>query len=540
MSTAFAEEIAFLPYKIDVPSKEFPVSLASEYAKLLSTGASIAGLEVHSPRELETDLVRSGINPQGTVTAEELSLLGKSRLIDHFIIGTLYKKKSGFVSESILFSVRKGSVISRAKVSASEITELGERELAFFFPGKARFPGKLPVRKMDLAVVFDCSYAISHEWKSVQKGIAELSAEMTGNWNDDSRVSIIPFSSFHGNAHAVHSLKNAFSLMHALKNIMPKGSSSEKAFEQAFSHSIRSMRWRADAVKQVILISNTPLSRNNRLQHIAQSARRKGIAVHTIALGSMYGEGRACFAELSIIGSGSHFDTAYHKKLFDARGEEINLYLEAGRLFTTNGYDGRWKNGAFVRRNGHPASARPKHFLKEIFFDERKTPPVPSKMSRIYAQYSKTPIVREEGPISNISNVVSILAEKASGVGWRKLKSQGRVLVYQDSHSIWLDVIRPDDLEFFRKKVKSGEVFFLGVTIEEKRDEPFGIRFNPGRYVTDIPSEYLPELLKVRLENLVKGKEHYATYGLFNPPIWFIELKAERVKFHRESDVRDE
>lgn len=540
ISTAFAEEIAFIPYKVDVPSKDFPVSLGAEYAKLLATGALIAGMEVHSPRELETDLLRNSIDPQGTVSAEELSSLGKSRLIDLFVVGTLYKSKSGYAAESVLFSVKKANVIGRVKVSAPELVELGERELASLFPGKARFPEKLPIRKMDIVFVFDCSYAVASEWEGMKKGIADLSARMTGNWNTDSRVSLIPFSNSHGLEHASRTLKNAFSLARALDNLSPKGSGSEKAIEKAFTDAVRNMSWRADAFKQVVLIVNTPFSRNNRLQNIALVARRKNIVVHTIALGGIYGEQREALAELSSTGGGRHFDVAYHKKLFDVSGEEIHLYLESGRLFTSNGYDGRWKDGLFIARQGGPASARPKPFLKEIFFDEKKSSPSPMKMAGLFEQHAKTHVIREEDATNNIARLMSMLGGKISWAGYKESTSLGRVLVYQDTYSLWLDVARPEDLDFFRKKVKSGEVFSLGVSIEEKRDEPFGIRFNPRRYITGVPSDYLPELLKVRIENFVKEKAHYSSHGLFEPPIWFVELKAERVKFHKGSDVRDE
>mgnify|MGYP000288939096 CR=1 FL=1 len=323
VGVAHAEEIAFIPYRIDVPSKEFPLTLGAEYAKLLATGAVIAGLEVHSPRDLETDLARNNINPQGTVSSEELSSLGKSRLIDFFIIGTLYKSASGYMSESVLFSVKKGKVISRSKISATDLTELGERELAALFPGKARFPAKQTSSKVDIAFVVDCSYAVAPEWQSIKAGIMEISNKMTGGWNMDARANIIPFSSFHGVEHAALTLKNAFSLARALENLVPKGRADEKTIERALADSVRNLVWRSDAVKQMIFISNTPFPRNNRLQHFAQSARRKGIVLHTIALGEVYGEGREYMKELSSIGGGKHFDVAYHRKLFDARGEEI-------------------------------------------------------------------------------------------------------------------------------------------------------------------------------------------------------------------------
>ncbi len=540
MSAAFAEEIAVIPYKIDVPSKEFPVSLGAEYAKLIATGALIAGLEVHSPRELETDLARSNINPQGTLSADDLTALGKSRLIDFFVAGTLYKSQSGYISESVLFSVKKGSVTARAKVSAADLAELGERELISLFPGKARFPSALQVQKIDIALLIDCSYSIASEWKNIKTALEKVAEEMTGAWNGQPRISLMPFSTAYAMGHASIGLKSAYSFARALDAITPKGVNDEKTIERALADSLKNLTWRSDSSKRLILILNTPLTSTNRLRNLAQSARRKGIVVYTIALGGMYGEGREYFRELSIIGGGKHFDVAYHKKLYDARGEEISLYLEAGRLFTSNGFDRRWKDGLFIGRPGGPASERPKAFLKEIFFDEKKLMPTPAKMGRLYEQYAKMPIIREEEAVSNIASIASSLAEKVYKGGSGAQKPLGRVLVYQDTHSLWLDIVRPEDLDFFRKKVKSKEVFFLGVSIEEKRDEPFGIRFNPERYVTAVPSEYLPELLKVRLEKLVKEKAHYSTHGLFQPPVWFVELKAERVKFHKGSDVRDE
>jgi hypothetical protein len=541
VGVAHAEEIAFVPYRIDVPSKEFPFTLGAEYAKLLATGAVIAGLSVHSPRDLETDLARNNINPQGTVSAEDLSSLGKSRLIDFFVIGTLYTSASKYTAESVLFSVKKGKVISRSKVTATDLTELGERELAALFPGKARFPARETTSKVDIAFVVDCSYAVSSEWQNIKSGIMKISNYMTGGWNMDARTYIIPFSSFHGMEHAALTLKNAFSVARALENLVPKGRADEKTIERALADSVRNLSWRSDAAKQLILISNTPFPRNNRLQHFAQAARRKGIVLHTIALGDVFGEGREYLKELSSIGGGKHFDVTYHRKLFDARGEEIYAYLEAGRLFISNGYDARWKDGLFSPGHGGIGSARAKKFLKEIFIDEKKSVPVPSKMGALYEAYSHTPIIRQDELHTNIMSLCDALSAKVqTSSSLRHYKQLGRVLVYQESYSLWLDIVRPEDLEFFRTKVKSKELFFLGVSVEEKRDEPFGMRFNPRRYITNIGTEYMPELLTVPMGEIIRNHAKYASRGLFEPPIWFVQLKAERVKFQKGSDVRDE
>ncbi|MCX7678704.1 MAG: VWA domain-containing protein [Spirochaetes bacterium] len=537
LTFAFAEEIAFLPYKVDVPTKEFPVAMGNEYAKMLATAASIAKLQVHSPRDIEADLVRNRINPQGTVSADDLMLLGKSRLIDYFAIGTIYKKSNGYNSESVLFSVSKGSVVVRAKVSATNLFELAERELWNLFSQKAKFPQKLQLALVDLAIVVDGSHGVAPEWNDITRGMEKLAREITAMWNANAQVSIIPFSKIYGTMHASLRMKNAFAFARELERIIPKGGNDAQSFANAFDYAVKNLQWRSDASKQIILISNTPISDDFSLRNCALKARQKGIVVHTIALAGITGQAREYFMELSRIANGRHFDAAYYRKLTDAKGESINLYLEAGRLFTTIEYDDRWQEGLLsVGERGIPF-ARPKKFVKEIFFDE-KTTPLPSTMAQMYQQYAKVPIV-QEGPLrSNIATLCSMIPEKIQSK-LKESRSIGRVLVSQGTHSLWMDIVRNDDLEFFRKKIKSKEIFLLGVSIEEKRDEPFGFRFNPHRYVV-ISQDYVPQMLTARLEEIISNPSRFVAHGIFEPPIWFVELKAERVKFRTREDVRNE
>lgn len=539
LSFGFAEEIAFLPYRIDVPSKEFPLTLGTEYAKLLATAGVIAKLDVHSPRDIELDLQKSGINPQKTVSAEDLVMLGKSRLIDYYVVGTLYKKAAEYISESALFSVKKESVVAKTRATAFNLLQLAERELWQLFPHKAHVPRMDLLPTADVAMVVDCSYRVASEWNSIGRGLIHLAQGVTANWNVGARVSIVPFSKMYTPDYAILYLKNAYAFARAIESFSPKGGSDAKSFDRAFSHAVSNLSWRNDANKLIVVLSNTPISDSFTLRNAAQKARQKGIVVHTIALGDVHKEARDYLMELSKITNGDHFDVAYYRTITNARGEKVYLYFEAGRLFTTYEYDDRWMEGLLDVGKSGVRSAKPKKFLKEIFFDEHKIIPAPTKMAAMYQQYVKDHIV-DESPLK--SNVERMCANIAGKIQFSSIKSHtplGRVLVAQGTHSLWIDIVKKNDLEFFRNKVKSKQVFLLGVSVEEKRDEPFGFRFNPLRYVT-ISEEYVPNLLKVRLEDICSNYAEYISRGLFDPPIWFVELTADRIKFKKRTDVRDE
>lgn len=535
-------EIAVLPYKIDSPSENFPAGLGEEYAKIMAVAAAVSrGIEVHHPRDIGTDLRRNGLDPQGTITKDELDTLGRSRLIDAFLVGTLFRTKGAYVSESILYSVKSGRVIARSSVKSADLLELAEKELARVYPegGGAR-GSSAAAKKVDIAFVIDLSYNVKRDWEEVRKGVRALSRGVSDNWSGGARVNIVPFSTVNSPDKSTLALKTELGVSETLGRLVPKGGNDRNTIEKALSDAVNNVSWRTDSSKFMVVISNSPFPAGTRLQHYAHFAKRKGITVCTVALGDVTGEGRDYLRELSQIGGGFHADAAYHGKLFEARGEEIDLYLEGGRLFTSTGYDRRWRQGLFLEARRGSLRAKPHEFLKEIYFDERRLVLKPGTLEKAYTELTAKRIINSSPVSSNVPAVLSALTERYFDTAGRgSSRGLGRALVYQDRTSLWIDITNEKDLAFFRERAKDGTVFPLGVSVQRKRDNPYGIRFNPRFYVTGMDGGFIPPQLRAGLEEIIRKSRHYANHGLLTPPLWFVDLKVERVKFKAGKDVRD-
>lgn len=535
-------EIAVLPYKVDAPSTHFPAALGADYARLLSVAAMVSrGVEVHPPRDMEADLKRNGLDPQGTITKDELDSLGRSRLLDAFLVGTLSRVKGAYVSESILYSVKTGQIIARTRVKSADLLELADLEIARVYAGTGQSRGETRASKVDIAFVIDLSYNVKRDWEQVKKGVRALARGVSGNWSGGARVSLVPFSTAHAPDRSTMSLKSALGVSEALGRLVPKGGNDAKTVEKALSDAVNNVAWRNDASKFMVVVSNSPFPAGTRLQHFAHFAKRKGITVCTVALGDVIGDGRGYLRELSEIGGGFHADAAYHQKLFEARGEEIDLYLEGGRLFTSTEYDSRWSHGLYREARQGSLRAKPQGFLKELYFDEKKTILKPGTIEKAYTELTAKRIINTRPVANNVSAVLSGLTERYFGTAGRGApRSLGRALVYQDRISIWIDITGEKDLAFFRERAKDSVVFPLGVSVQRKKDYPYGIRFNPQYYITGIDAGYIPPQLRVGLEDLIKKSKYYSNNGMLTPPLWFLDLKVERVKFKGGKDVRDQ
>ena len=93
------------------------------------------------------------------------------------------------------------------------------------------------------------------------------------------------------------------------------------------------------------------------------------------------------------------------------------------------------------------------------------------------------------------------------------------------------------DLAFFENRLSSGFYFPLGFSLRKKQNEPYGISLNPNILITNISSDYIPDMIKTDLKALIKKPDYYIGNGIFKPPIWFVNVKVERIK--RERGIRD-
>ena len=96
------------------------------------------------------------------------------------------------------------------------------------------------------------------------------------------------------------------------------------------------------------------------------------------------------------------------------------------------------------------------------------------------------------------------------------------------------------DLDDFLKQKELGFVFPLGVRVMLKSDEPFGMTFNPHSFYFGFDGESLPSGVRIALPEILKKPAYYAANGMFNPPVWFVNVKIDRIETRvKKGDLRD-
>ncbi|HON78002.1 MAG TPA: vWA domain-containing protein [Spirochaetota bacterium] len=543
---AAAAEIAVVPYKIENPSSIFPVETGAEYAKLLSVAAIIRKeLEVYSPRDIDADIRRKNIDPQGTVTEENLYLLGKSRYLDHVLIGSLFRKGGQYVSESLLYSVRDRKVLVTARVQSPDLFELAEKEIQAVFTQYNDVRRASQSKPVDAAFVIDMSYNVAGEWDALKRGISRFASVLTDGWSLDARITIVPFSKQHSGNSAVPNLKTAYALKKGLERLRPGGGGTVSDFETAMLHAVKSIPWRGRASKVMTVISNSPLTRSRYLENYAYIARKKNITIYTVSLGKMSARGRGCLKDMAVIGNGDHYNAAYHQRVFDARGGAVDLFMEDGRLFESDSLSREWKQGLFhYAGRGHSKRARTRSFLKEIFYNDNRYKVDPYTLKDRYEKLAGARIINTGSLETNISDLMPKIAEKHFSRGhWtegRRDRSIARVLLEDGRTTLWIHVHRRKDLDFFRKKKQSRILFPLGVVVERKTSAPFGVALKPEWYLTGLSRDYIPDMMKTSLEKLIQSPDHYTGRGLYSPPVWFLEVKVGKILGARDRrDIRE-
>lgn len=533
-------DTAFIPYRVENPSASFPVDSGAEYARLLGLALVVRkGAEVYSPRELADDLGQKSIATQGTVTEEDLHLLGKGRYIDHIVIGTLYRARGAYTSESLLYSVADRKILMTTRVRSADLFELAEKEIAQVF---ARYPDRPRGRgreAVDAVFVVDASTNTSGEWDSVRRAVMACAERLSGRWSADTRLHLIPYSERISFRPSMMSLRGSAGLSAALEQIRPAGGNSAERLEQALASAVRDVRWRSGARRSIIIIHNSPLERSRYLGQHAYFAKRAGIALSTVALGRVSPDGRAVLREASSIAGGLHYNAAYRQRLFDREGREIDAYMQDGRLFEGLYPEARWHEGLFTENaQRHQARARPRPFLKEHFVDTSRRRVSPYSLKEKFPEVTGQPVINA-GPLeSNLVAVLGQAAESIAGAGGAQGLA-GRVMLSDGANTIWVGVAGEREMEFLRARHRQKIFFRLGVSPQRREEEPFGVAFDPQCLITGVSEDQVPAMAQASIESIITRPAEYCERGLFNPPVWFVRVRVEKVmKYGGGEDIR--
>jgi hypothetical protein len=527
-------ETAVFPYKVKTPSDFFTAEQGVEYSRLMSVGLTLrTGLQITSQRDVLADAGRHRIRIDGNVSADELAALGRGRYLEHIITGSLSRVGSGYMSEAILFSVKEGRVVQRARVTAGNFPDLAEKEIHDLFPSQERREPAHVQNSVDCVFLVDSSYSSAREWSSIRDGILEAAGVMTQRGDAAARMYIVPFSEHHSFEKASLADNSLMGLRKNLEAIKPMGGFSAGNFRKSLNYAVKSVTWRQGSVRHIVIITNSAIPASGFPEQYAVQARARGILIHSVILGRLRYDSAEVPSSLARMTGGSDRYVTYHQRLYNADARAIDLYFERGRLFySTTGY-GQWQKGLLESNRYQPGQARPRPGLDEL--QGRDLIPDPYGLPARYSAFSDDRVIRETGLENNIGGIINSLVAHSNASG---KSAAGEVLVSDGAVSIWVSVESDADLRFFDSRRRSGMMFPMGMSFSADPARPYGIR--PMSVSLRLESEDVPAVLKTGFTELIKKKDQCLNSGFFNPPVWFVTVRVQDIRsYGRRQDIRE-
>jgi len=541
-ASAIHAEIAIIPYKVENSSADFPESTGGEYSRLLSVASLLLkdDVDIASPREVDLDLERMKLSPRDVITKEDLDVMGKTLHIDHFLLGSLARRGGVYRSESVLYSVREGRIVARARVSDRDLFGLAEKEIheaLRAYRGKtANAPDSAGGGSMDLVLLVDLSYRIHRDWTSVKNAAVGLASHLIDSRRVDTRFYVVPFSDRAAYPSASVSVNSIPSVREELDKLKPAGVAGQEVFMQSLQYAVRNIKWRSAAKKMIILVSNSFIGTGS-ADRYGVMARNKGIVINAVSLGGVPGDRSEVPGRLANITGGVHSHAAYHQKLFGPSGEGIGVFMENGRLFRSRVPEGEWRKGLYSREGPRKQHAKAKSFLEEIFVSEKKALPSPYDMTGAYTRATMEQVINQEKLEDNIDLLVkrgtgTTAGRKAAGPG-----AAGRALISDGTLSFWVTAPDGGFIDFFIDRQQRGLVFPLGVMVKKDSGSAYGVSLIP--VIKGMGADYLPRSIRASLSDIVRRNDYYSTKGLSFPPVWFVDVKVEQAEKSRgERDIR--
>jgi len=489
--------------------------------------------DVLSPEEADIGMKQLGINPEGSVDAEDLNSFGIKYNLTYILLGSISKSKGEFAFDNVLYSVRDRKVLSRNHNSTRDIYKLVQLEIKdtlINFGRKKAVTGK---SQADIVFLFDTSYNISDEWSDVRSAISEFSSTLISRLNIDTRIYLAPFSdrkSFDSVTVHQNTIKE---LNEKLSSLQPGGGSSLDKFSSLLNYTIKNIKWRSNASKEIYIINNSKLDGMFVPERIAVEAKKKGVHINVISAGRITSE-YTDIERLSALTKGKNYSISYHQRVFDKSGTRHDLYLQRGRIFHSIAAYSEWKKGILSSNNKNPKYVKPPESLDEVF--HTRSILTPDKLVQTFSEYTGIIIMQKEPLQNNMAEIVSSLQSglsKSSGTSY-----YGRALISDGKVSFWVKVKDKKIMDIFDRQGTSGFYLKTGFNIRKSDSDAYGIELIP--VTADISSDYIPALAKTTLTDIVKNQEFFITNGIGSPPVWFVEVKIENVeRYDLKIDVRD-
>ena len=438
----------------------------------------------------------------------------------------------------MLYSVRDRKIVARVRVGDEDLFRLAEQEVkeAFVQYRNRDLTAAGSVPNMDVVFLLDLSYRINNDWASVKEAIVECSADCIDSLRIDTRVYIIPFSDRTAYPAASVSINSIAAVRTELDKLNPAGGPGADNFIKSLRYAVQNVRWRPAARKIIILIADSsPGSRFD--EKYAVLARNKGISIVSISLGQVAGDQAEVFDRLSSITGGVHYHAAYHQKLYDVEGRSVELYFENGRLFKSPYIDAQWQKGLYIAGRKAQAYGKPKSFLEEIHYNDKKISVSPRTMAEAYGRITVERMINQE----KLENNIDLILKSSVSTGHHRQERSGiagKALISDGTISLWIYARDGRAMTFLENSRKAGYYVLLGVVVERDSSATYGVTLVPA--VTDLEPGSIPELMKARLSDIIRQSDYYMTRGLFHPPVWFVSVKVDNVEGSSiKKDIRE-
>ncbi len=521
-------ETAVLPYRVANPSDSLPDEKGVEYAKLLSLAAHISkrDLVITPPGLVEGDLNGLGIDASDTITSDDLVRLGRRGRIDYILLGTLSRTKGTYRSESVIFGVGERKIIARIKVSGSSLFKLANAEIreAFVQYGDRKRTGG--GSSLDIAFVVDMSYAMSADWSAVKRGIYGLSSLAVDTLGIDSKIYFIPYSEKITSQMSFASHNSLLGVKKNLRNMTPTGPSSGSAFDRSMTYAVKNIPWRQSAKKMIFMIAASDLKGSRTAEQEGIRAGKMGVIIHSLSLGRSGGGNDSLLQSIADAAGGMSINAVYHQQVFDKDGVPVELYMEGGRLFRSEVYDGVWKDGVTERKGGG-RYRKVREGFEEIHLEQRGAPADPHGIPDLFSRVTLTPVLNAGKLMNNIDRAMEKAAGRSLRTGRGDPVPLGKVLISDGGMTFWTSVRDPREMKFFLEKKGQPFPFHLGVAVRKEPGEIYGISLIPEAF--GVTSDFIPDMIKTSVGDIIKRKQYYMNEGLFFPPVWFIDAKVEEV-----------
>lgn len=548
VTTLNARTIAVMPYRINQSTDDIPSDINRQYAQLVSIIGSIdKGCDLFSVQQMENEMKKIGLNPQNTVTAEDLILLGKACRQDYIIAGSIKATSKKYKSESILFSVQQGKVISRTKTESNNIYSLATKEvhsLLLQFDDQRNQNQIFTDKPLDVTYLIDESFNMLPEVKNAREAIFQSALNLYEYRNSQVEFNIVYFSDRNKDIQSISGLKTPAGVREKLGEFKPNGGTKYKSFDRAFSYVVKNVPWRRNTERLVIIVTNSPDLTGNELDLNALKAQRDKTRIFALAFGQCNRTSVSTLNRITDLTKGKVFLSAYRQKLYNVKGEPFYVYSENNRLFYSLTENSGWEKGLFENRASGPNGYAPvRNYLTEIFFNENDVDLNPYDLKKTYQSASRDQVINAESWEENSSRITSELVERyisdtSYGDNGGRLPI-GKVLVSSGDLNFWLKVYTPDDMRFFEREKELGIMFPIGVRIQDQPDDLYRVKLSSPEYITKIRENDIPKIIFADLHEVVKSPLYYVQNGAGSPPLWFVNVKVVQTEFTRENeDIR--